>query len=222
VGGGTQLVYRIRGWRAPPPAGHDLPRSHRETKRKCRASTRFHESADGQGHTCRRCYLRHRTGCRLAGRRRECRPRRAWTTSRARRAGLRDIISAGGRAVFTPCDATREGDVAAAVALAIDRFGHLDGAVNKAGGMLAAGPLADLSAADWQAELDLNLNSAFFGLKHQIAAIHASGGGAHYQQRLHRRRLSRAWTRSLQRGQTRSGRAHQVGGIGMGRPPSPR
>jgi NAD(P)-dependent dehydrogenase (short-subunit alcohol dehydrogenase family) len=44
--------------------------------------------------------------------------------------------------------------------------------------VLAAGPLADLSAADWQAELDLNLNSAFFGLKHQIPAIHASGGGA--------------------------------------------
>ena len=89
-----------------------------------------------------------------------------------------DIISAGGQGVFTPCDATREGDVAAAVALAIDRFGHLDGAVNNAGGVLAAGPLADLSAADWQAELDLNLNSVFFGLKHQIPAIHAAGGGA--------------------------------------------
>jgi NAD(P)-dependent dehydrogenase (short-subunit alcohol dehydrogenase family) len=89
-----------------------------------------------------------------------------------------DIISVGAQAVFTPCDATQEGDVAAAVALAIDKFGHLDGAVNNAGGVLAAGPLADLPAADWQAELDLNLNSVFFGLKHQIPAIHASGGGA--------------------------------------------
>lgn len=89
-----------------------------------------------------------------------------------------DIMSIGGQAVFTPCDATQEGDVAAAVALAVDKFGHLDGAVNNAGGVLAAGPLADLSAADWQAELDLNLNSVFFGLKHQIPAIHASGGGA--------------------------------------------
>jgi NAD(P)-dependent dehydrogenase (short-subunit alcohol dehydrogenase family) len=88
-----------------------------------------------------------------------------------------DIISVGGQAVFTSCDATQEGDIAAAVALAIVKFGHLDGAVNNAGGVLAAGPLADLSAADWQAELDLNLNSVFLGLKHQIPAIHAAGGG---------------------------------------------
>ena len=89
-----------------------------------------------------------------------------------------DVISVGGQAVFTRSDATQEDDVAAAVALAIDKFGHLDGAVNNAGGVLAAGPLADLPAADWQAELDLNLNSVFFGLKHQIPAIHAAGGGA--------------------------------------------
>ncbi|MFL6145428.1 MAG: SDR family NAD(P)-dependent oxidoreductase [Labedaea sp.] len=88
-----------------------------------------------------------------------------------------DIATDGGQALFVTCDATVEGDVAAAVDIAVARFGRLDGAVNNAGGVLAPGPLDQISGQAWRAELDLNLTSVFHGLKHQLPAIHAAGGG---------------------------------------------
>jgi NAD(P)-dependent dehydrogenase (short-subunit alcohol dehydrogenase family) len=77
-----------------------------------------------------------------------------------------------------PTDVTVEADAAALVAAAIAEFGRLDGAVNNAGSVTASGPVPDIDAADWAAELDINLNSVFYGLKHQVPAIRAAGGGA--------------------------------------------
>ena len=45
-------------------------------------------------------------------------------------------------------------------------------------GVLAAGPLDQVSGDAWRAELDLNRTSVYYGLKHQLPAIHAAGGGA--------------------------------------------
>jgi NAD(P)-dependent dehydrogenase (short-subunit alcohol dehydrogenase family) len=89
-----------------------------------------------------------------------------------------DIIASGGQALFVRCDATVEGDVAAAVDAAVATFGRLDCAVNNAGGVLARGPLDQITGDAWRAELDLNLTSVFHGLKHQLPAIRAAGGGA--------------------------------------------
>jgi NAD(P)-dependent dehydrogenase (short-subunit alcohol dehydrogenase family) len=69
-------------------------------------------------------------------------------------------------------------DVAAAVEAAVAEFGRLDCAVNNAGGVVAAGPLDRIAGDAWRAELDLNLTSVFHGLKHQLPAIRAAGGGA--------------------------------------------
>ncbi|WP_163508730.1 SDR family NAD(P)-dependent oxidoreductase [Fodinicola acaciae] len=88
------------------------------------------------------------------------------------------IRSGGGKAVFVPADVTVEADAQALVRAAMDEFGRLDGAVNNAGGVEAMGPIPGISERAWRAELDLNLTSVFFGLKHQIPAITASGGGA--------------------------------------------
>lgn len=89
-----------------------------------------------------------------------------------------DIIASGGQALFVRCDATVEDDVAAAVDAAVTTFGRLDSAVNNAGGVLARGPLDQTAGDTWRAELDLNLTSVFHGLKHQLPAIRAAGGGA--------------------------------------------
>ncbi|MBO3752649.1 SDR family NAD(P)-dependent oxidoreductase [Streptosporangiaceae bacterium NEAU-GS5] len=43
-----------------------------------------------------------------------------------------EIVHYGGQAVFLPCDATEEDDVAAAVGTTVSTFGRLDGAVNNA------------------------------------------------------------------------------------------
>ena len=88
------------------------------------------------------------------------------------------IRAAGGRALFVPADASVEEDAAALVDAAVDGFGRLDGAVNNAGGVRATGPLHDLDAEEWRAELDHNLTSVFLGLKYQVPAILESGGGS--------------------------------------------
>lgn len=88
------------------------------------------------------------------------------------------IRAAGGTAEFVPTDVTVEDDVAALVGTAVERFGRLDAAFNNAGGGSAFGPVADLTEDGWRADLDLNLTSTFFGLKHQVPALLATGGGA--------------------------------------------
>lgn len=77
----------------------------------------------------------------------------------ARRAGpggevVAAIRAAGGDARFVAMDATDEAGAAALVASAVDGYGRLDGAVNNVGGVRATGPLAEVAAGDWRAELD--------------------------------------------------------------------
>jgi NAD(P)-dependent dehydrogenase (short-subunit alcohol dehydrogenase family) len=89
------------------------------------------------------------------------------------------IRDAGGQALFVPTDVTVEAEVAALVRAAVGEFGRLDGAFNNAGGVNAAfGPVHQLDEADWRADLEQNLTSVFYGLKHEVPALLASGGGA--------------------------------------------
>ncbi|GAA0424718.1 short chain dehydrogenase [Acrocarpospora corrugata] len=90
-------------------------------------------------------------------------------------AGLR---AAGREAVFVPADVTVEAEVAELVRQAVSRYGRLDGAFNNVGAATAAGSVTDVDGDAWHADLALNLSSVFFGLKHQIPALRASGGGA--------------------------------------------
>ncbi|MEV0088440.1 glucose 1-dehydrogenase [Saccharopolyspora sp. NPDC050642] len=89
-----------------------------------------------------------------------------------------DIRGTGGRALFVPTDVTVESEVAALVRAAMDEFGRLDGAFNNAGAISAFGPVQDIPAEGWRADLGLNLDGVFYGLKYEIPAILSSGGGA--------------------------------------------
>lgn len=91
-------------------------------------------------------------------------------------AGERAAAAVGG--LFVPTDVTVESDVAQLVETAVREFGRLDGAFNNAGGTTAFDSIDKLSDEAWRAELDLNLSSVFYGLKHQIPAICNSGGGS--------------------------------------------
>ncbi|MFD3429245.1 SDR family oxidoreductase [Nocardia fluminea] len=53
-----------------------------------------------------------------------------------------------------------------------------DAAFNNAGAVNAFGSIAEIDTASWRADLDLNLDGVFYGLRHQVPAITASGGGA--------------------------------------------
>ena len=88
------------------------------------------------------------------------------------------IRAGGGHAVFVPTDVTVEADVARLVDTAVREFGRLDAVFNNAGGASSFGPVQDLDEAGWRADLDLNLTSVFLGLKHQVPALLANGGGS--------------------------------------------
>jgi NAD(P)-dependent dehydrogenase (short-subunit alcohol dehydrogenase family) len=83
------------------------------------------------------------------------------------------IKSAGGEALFVKCDVTRPADVEAMVGTAVEIYGRLDFAFNNAG----VGPdgvrmmvrnVADLSEADWDRTIDINLKGIFLCMKYEI------------------------------------------------------
>jgi NAD(P)-dependent dehydrogenase (short-subunit alcohol dehydrogenase family) len=88
------------------------------------------------------------------------------------------IRAAGGRALFVAADVTVEGDAAKLVHTAVEEFGRLDGAFNNAGGVNSTGGIGQVEEAEWRADLEQNLTSVFYGLKHQVPAILAGGDGA--------------------------------------------
>jgi NAD(P)-dependent dehydrogenase (short-subunit alcohol dehydrogenase family) len=88
------------------------------------------------------------------------------------------LRAAGGEATFVPADVRVEAEAAGLVRQAVERYGRLDGAFNNVGAATAIGPVTGIDGDAWQADLALNLSSVFYGLKHQIPALRASGGGA--------------------------------------------
>ncbi len=89
-----------------------------------------------------------------------------------------EIASAGGDAVAVAGDVCDEDHAAELAATALDRFGGLDIAFNNAGIIGESLPVADLPAASWRSVLDTNLTGAYLGVKHQIPALVARGGGS--------------------------------------------
>lgn len=90
-----------------------------------------------------------------------------------------DAIKAeGGEAAAVAVDVANNEAVEKAVQFTVATFGKLDLAVNNAGIGGAAAPLADYSFEDWHKVIDVNLNSVFYSMKHEIAAMLKAGGGA--------------------------------------------
>ncbi|MBF6236726.1 SDR family NAD(P)-dependent oxidoreductase [Nocardia otitidiscaviarum] len=89
-----------------------------------------------------------------------------------------ELRAAGGRAIFVPTDVTVEADVERLTAAAVHEFGRLDAAFNNAGAINAFGDIESIDESGWRADLELNLTSVYYGLRHQVPALAASGGGA--------------------------------------------
>ena len=89
------------------------------------------------------------------------------------------IEEEGGVAVAAPCDVTDEASVAAAVDVALDRYGRLDGAFNNAGQGGARGALDKISTNDFDRVVAVNLRGVFLCMKYEIAAmLREARGGA--------------------------------------------
>ena len=93
-------------------------------------------------------------------------------------ATVQQITSSGGQATFLHADTSRPTDNEALVAEAVKRFGGLHIAVNNAG---IGGPQAPTGAYPldgWDKVIAVNLSGVFYGMRYQIPAIKAAGGGS--------------------------------------------
>jgi NAD(P)-dependent dehydrogenase (short-subunit alcohol dehydrogenase family) len=91
---------------------------------------------------------------------------------------VEQITSKGGKAVAHEINVADPVEVEAMVARTVRDFGALNLAVNNAG---IGGPSAttvDYPIDGWNNVIAVNLSSVFYGLKYEIPAIMASGGGA--------------------------------------------
>jgi len=88
------------------------------------------------------------------------------------------IRDSGGEALTVVGSVADASQVKDAIARTVAEFGGLHLAVNNAGVDGGTQRLADVSVESWHDTIGINLNGTFFGLKYQIPAILASGGGA--------------------------------------------
>lgn len=80
----------------------------------------------------------------------------------------------GDKVAGVVADVTRESDVEAMVAAAVERFGGLDVAFNVAGAA-RAGAIVDLAEGDWDFTVDLVLKGVYLSTKHEARQMKAAG-----------------------------------------------
>jgi NAD(P)-dependent dehydrogenase (short-subunit alcohol dehydrogenase family) len=88
------------------------------------------------------------------------------------------IQHGGGEAIAVRCDVSDAESVANLVDEAVGRYGRLDAAFNNASGGPLPAPLADIDVAEFDRGIATNVRGTFLGMKFQIPAMLASGGGA--------------------------------------------
>lgn len=94
------------------------------------------------------------------------------------KAAVTRISGSPGKAHFMRTDVSSEESVKELVASAVTAYGRLDAAINAAGVVQHWKRVHDISAAEWDFVVNINLRGMFFCVKHQIAAMLKSGGGA--------------------------------------------
>lgn len=88
-----------------------------------------------------------------------------------------EIVAAGGRASFHPCDIRQEDAVQTTVAAIVLAHGRIDGLVNNAGGQYIA-PLESISAKGWEAVINTNLTGGFLMARECYLQSMAAHGGS--------------------------------------------
>jgi NAD(P)-dependent dehydrogenase (short-subunit alcohol dehydrogenase family) len=88
------------------------------------------------------------------------------------------IEARGGRALAVGADVTDPGSMRHVVDQAVSVFGRLDAAFNNATAGPMPAPLADIDPDEFDLGIATNIRGTFLGMKFQIPAMLASGGGA--------------------------------------------
>ena len=71
-----------------------------------------------------------------------------------------ELGAAGAAALYCHCNVAQKVEVDSALAATLAHFGHVDGLVNNAG-IFKAAPFLDITEADWDAVIDVNLKGSF-------------------------------------------------------------
>src|SRR5437016_5775436 len=101
-----------------------------------------------------------------------------WDIEDARGQALEARLADGGaRAVHVHCNVAAKGEVDAALATTLGAFGRVDGLVNNAG-IFKAADFLDITEADWDAVIDVNLKGAFLVGQAVAREMVKTGGGA--------------------------------------------
>lgn len=88
------------------------------------------------------------------------------------------IASSGGVAAYLRADSSKPADQEALVREAVRRFGALHVAVNNAGIGGPNAPVGEYPIDGWDRVIAVNLSGVFYGMRFQLDAIKAAGGGA--------------------------------------------
>lgn len=88
-----------------------------------------------------------------------------------------EIVQAGGTARYVHADVAVAEDVAGMVRAAVETYGRLDILFNNAG-LGRGGSITELSEADWDLVVDVDLKSVYLGCKYAIPVMREGGGGA--------------------------------------------
>ncbi|MBZ8141806.1 dehydrogenase [Rubrivivax gelatinosus] len=88
-----------------------------------------------------------------------------------------ELTAAGHRAVYAHCDVSKKAEVDAALAATLSAFGRVDGLVNNAG-IFKAADFLDVSEADWDAVIAVNLKGSFLVGQAVARELVKAGGGA--------------------------------------------
>ena len=88
------------------------------------------------------------------------------------------IQARGGRALAVGADVTDTDSMRHVVDQAVSSFGRLDAAFNNASAGPLPAPLADIDPDEFDLGIATNIRGTFLGMKFQIPAMLASGGGA--------------------------------------------
>jgi NAD(P)-dependent dehydrogenase (short-subunit alcohol dehydrogenase family) len=101
-----------------------------------------------------------------------------WDVDAAQGQALADALNAAGRrALFCRCDVSRKAEVDAALAASEAALGPVDALVNNAG-IFRAADFLEVTEADWDAVIAVNLKGAFLVGQAAARAMAGRGGGA--------------------------------------------
>jgi len=101
-----------------------------------------------------------------------------WDVDDAHGAALAaDLASRGAQTVYVHCNVASKTEVDAALAATLAAFGRIDGLVNNAG-IFRAADFLDITEADWDTVIGVNLKGAFLVGQAVAREIVRSGGGS--------------------------------------------